>query len=272
MARHGSVEVTIPKILSALPANWRDQIASKALSPIASGMSGAQVFRVSGDGEDDQYLKFGTDDNAIHLRNEIERTEWLGSMGVRVPKTIMRFDKPNVSVWLMTSLGSYTVEDARAENWKVTVSTIAHAFAAIHSLPAENCPFDETRNVRLHRALSLVQQGKIDPTQFDARNAGLTSHDIYRRLESAVPIQEDIVVVHGDATLSNLVVGRDGSIGFVDCGTSGRADRYVDLSLLIDQMQAKFGAEAKNVFISKYMQMDWDRSKADFYRDLYELF
>src|SRR5689334_2850122 len=29
---------------------------------------------------------------------------------------------------------------------------------------------------------------------------------------------EDIVVVHGDATLANLLIDRDGGVGFVDCG------------------------------------------------------
>jgi len=139
-------------------------------------------------------------------------------------------------------------------------------------LRVENCPFDHSLPLRLARARELVQSGDVDPADFDERNAGVTPVDLYYRLEGSAPRYEDLVVTHGDATFSNLIVGRDGQIGFIDCSHSGRADRYVDLALLLAEIKTRFGAEAGRAFFETYGPLDWDEKKDLFYLDLYELF
>jgi aminoglycoside 3'-phosphotransferase-2 len=139
-------------------------------------------------------------------------------MGVRVPEVVRQFDSRDSFAMTMATLGGRSAEHARARDETAVVRAIALAFAALHALPIGACPFDETLTVRLARAHDHIRQGAIDATQFDARNAGVTPEALYRRLEASVPTQEDCVVAHGDATLSNLIVGNDGEIGFIDCG------------------------------------------------------
>lgn len=258
--------------LRVLPAEWRARMAEHEIVPVTSGMSGAHVFRVLERQAGDQYLKIATGADAHHLRREAERTKWLAVMGVRVPEVVAQFDGTDVFAMTMTALSGRSAARAGSDDWRPDVRAIARALAALHALPTKTCPFDESLNVRLARAHELVRRGAIDASQFDARNMGLSPEALFERLEANIPASEDFVVVHGDATLSNLIVGHDGAIGFIDCGSCGKSDRYVDLALLVGELAEQFGDEARNLFLDAYGGSSWDEGKAAFYGDLYELF
>ncbi len=247
-------------------------VAERELVPMTSGMSGAYVYCVLGHQSGDQYLKIAAGTCVDHLRREVERTKWLAVMGIRVPEVVEQFDGTDVFAMTMTALGDRSAECTSRNDWQLDVRAMARAFAALHALPTNACPFDETLNVRLARARELVRRGAIDATQFDARNMGLSPEAMFERLEASVPASEYLVVVHGDATLSNLIVGHDGSIGFIDCGNCGKADSYVDLALLVGELADRFGDEARNLFLDAYGGSPWDERKSAFFRDLYELF
>jgi len=257
--------------LGALPASFRARLAAWTVIPVTAGMSGASVFRVIGEKGRCEYLKIGTGAVADLLRREVDRTAWLASVGVRVPQVVARFDDKDLVAVAMSSLGDRTAEDIPT-NWKPAVIRIARTLARLHALPVRTCPFDETLDVRLTRARAAVRAGEIDPGDFAERNVGVTPEDLYARLKAGVPESEDVVVTHGDATLSNLILGADGQVGFVDCSHCGRADRYVDLAVLVGELEEWFGAEARDTFIGAYGDARWDARKAAFYRDLYELF
>jgi aminoglycoside 3'-phosphotransferase-2 len=258
--------------LNVLPAEWRVKMAEHELVPVTSGESGACVFRILDAAAGDRFLKIAMGVGGDHLRREVERTEWLASAGIRVPKVLLRFDRTAAFAVTMAALDGQSAACTGAENWRPVVRAIAYAFAAIHALPVNACPFDETLSLRLARAHDLVRRGEIDSSQFDARNAAVAPEDLYERLRASIPEQEDGVVIHGDATLSNLIFANDGKIGFVDCGNCGRADRYVDLAPLVSELADRFGPEARSVFLRTYGKLEWDDGKAEFYRDLYELF
>src|SRR5262249_43163425 len=138
-------------------------------------------------------------------------------------------------------------------------------------LPAAECPFNESLDIRLARARLAIARGEIDESHFASRNRDRTPEDLYQALAVDRPA-EDLVVAHGDLTLSNMVVGTDGSVGFVDCGHAGRADRYLDLGVLAAEIVDQFGSDGPAVFARAYGAKNWDRGKAAYYSDLYELF
>jgi aminoglycoside phosphotransferase len=259
-------------VLGTLPPSWRARLAGNTIIPVTAGMSGAAVFRVVGGQGIDQYLKIGTGSVADLVTREIERTEWLASAGIRVPLILERFTGEQVVAVAMTALDGQTAEHVEQADWQFAVTAIAQAFAHLHSLALTTCPFDETLDIRLARARQLVRTGAIDPASFDERNAGVTPEDLYDRLAASLPLPEDCVVTHGDATLSNLILGSDGQIGVVDCSHCGRADRYVDLALLVGELDDRFGTRAGQAFTEAYGGLRWDARKAEYYRDLYELF
>ena len=116
-----------------------------------------------------------------------------------------------------------------------------------------------------------MNAGDIDPGEFADRNAGTDPAALLARLAATLP-PEDLVVVHGDATLSNLIAGDDGSVGFVDCGHAGCGDRYLDLAVLGDDIRENFGPAAAARFAKAYGAQPWDSAKAAYFLDLYELF
>jgi aminoglycoside phosphotransferase len=254
-----------------LPPEWRAYLRRRRLTPVSTGMSGAGLWRIeAGEGEDAQWLKLGTGEIfAGELRAEAERTLWLGAQNICVPRIFRAFDRDAFAAVLMSDLPGTSGEEAAVRH----IPALARAFRQLHSLPVDPCPFDETLNVRLERARRSVEAGGIDPEKFFARNARLTPAQLYARLEQQRPPgPEDLVVVHGDAWLSNVIIGRDGNIGFVDCGRSGRGDRYVDLAVLYDSFAELFGEDAARTFMREYGIREPDRGKLQFFRDLYELF
>ena len=258
--------------LAALPSKWRERLARKTIVPIITGMSGVSVFHLNGSGGAGEYLKIGIGRFADLVHHEVTRTKWLASVGIRVPDIIARLLENDLAAALMTDLGSQTADNIGSSGWQATVAQIGREFARLHSIAVKACPFDEGLSVRLARAGEMVRAGLIDPAHFDERNRGLTPGALYDRLVASVPEHEDLVLVHGDADLSNLILSKDGQVGFVDCGNAGKADRYVDLAVLTAGLEERFGAEALGAFSQGYGHLPWDSKKTDFYLDLYELF
>jgi aminoglycoside 3'-phosphotransferase II len=259
-----------PTEFAELPDEWRADLRQRRLTPVSTGMSGAGLWRIeASDQEDAQYLKLGSGEMASEVRAEAERTAWLHAQGVCVPRILRTFGRDDFAAVLMSDLAGTSGEEAAVR----PIPAIARAFRQLHSLPVEQCPFDETLNVRLDRARRSVEAGGIEAENFFARNAHLKPGELYARLEQQRPPDpEDFVVIHGDAWLSNVIIGRDEKICFLDCGRSGRGDRYVDLAVLYDSFAELFGEEAARTFLREYGIRKPDFGKLQFFRDLYELF
>ncbi len=260
-----------PSELAELPAAWQEYLRRRQLTPVSTGMGGARVWQIAGNDVDDgQYLKLGSGKAANDLRAEAERTIWLGSRNICVPRIIDEFHLDDFAAVITSALPGITGDQQQAIQH---LPLLAKAFRELHSLPVDECPFDETTRVRLARARLAVESGTIDVGQFAARNAATTAAQLYARLENEPPFDEDeLVVVHGDAWLSNIIIDRNGRVGFVDCGNSGRGDRYLDLAVLLESFTDIFGEEAAATFIRAYGVEAPNCRKLGFFRDLYELF
>jgi aminoglycoside 3'-phosphotransferase II len=257
--------------LSSLPGTWKDALRRFRIEPIDRGMSEAQLFRLNDGTASEFYLKILSGDELPGFRSEVERTRWLAARGVRVPSFLRVFEDSSIGACLMTALSGRHPQEIQKPILE-TIRDLAEGLFALHSLPAIDCPFDETVTARLARARRMIRRGLIDPECFDERNQGLAPETIYARLLRSIPKHEDLVVVHGDTTFDNLLIDDDGQIGFVDCGRAGRGDRYVDLSTIITDIQEYFGPDWTDRFAISYNEIKLDMSKLTFFSDLYELF
>lgn len=263
-------QLRFENVIELLPPDWRAALAGDQVEPIL-GMGGALVFRLLDSAGGCRYLKLASGRGAQLLMQEMARTEWLSSHHMSVPRFLLKTCTQRVSAVLMTAVpGRHLTLDT--DDLLGGVHTIGRGLARLHALPSANCPFDETPQTRLERAREAIEQNLLDASQFDDRNSGVTPSTLYRRLGGAIPARDDIVVVHGDATLSNMLIGLDGELGFIDCGHSGRSDRYVDLAVIEAELLAEFGRDAAECFNDAYGIRQWDDQKAAFFRDLYELF
>ena len=251
------------------PDDW-EELANAEFQKLATGLSEAVVFRVTAGGQPPRYLKIARDKAAVALRQEIARTNWLAHRHVRVPTILRVEDKTAETILLMEAVPGFSAQDSPIAAANL-IAALALALARLHALPVAECPFDESIAARLSRASAAIAAGEVDPDAFDPRNWGTDPADLLARLALNRPA-EDIVVVHGDATLSNIIVDSDGTVGFIDCGNAGRADRYTDLAVLYADISDHYGAEAAQRFSRIYSPAGWDGAKARFFADLYELF
>lgn len=229
-------------------------------------MSDAAVYRVGAD----RYLKIAEGEAAAALRDEIERTRWLSGQGVRVPDILRVHDGGDAAAFLMRAINGVSAADSALAP-DVIATAAGRALAALHALPAADCPFDESVDVRLARAERAIARGDIDTKEFAPRNRQILPAALLTRLAASKP-SEDVVVAHGDASLNNIIVGDNLKVGLVDCGHAGRGDRYLDLAVAADEIDECLGAAAVTRFMQSCGAMPWDRGKAAFFADLYELF
>ena len=254
------------RLLSVLPGAWRPALCRARIEQIETGMSDASVFRLGAS----HYLKIAQDAAARDLRAEVERTAWLGQQGVRVATAARVHDAGDVVAVMSEALAGSSADETELSA-EIVVPALARALSALHAVPAAHCPFDESIAVRLDRAGTLVASGEVDPRAFAPRNRDVAPAVLLERLRSAVP-REDVVVVHGDATLANMIVGNDLAVGFIDCGHAGRADPYTDLALVTEGLAERFGAATADCFLGAYGRAALDQRTAGYFLDLYELF
>jgi aminoglycoside phosphotransferase len=153
------------------------------------------------------------------------------------------------------------------------VAHLARGLRGLHALSVGDCPFDETIAARLMRARTMIEQGSIDGGEFAERNRGRSPQQIYEQLmANASRVEEDIVLVHGDAKFDNLLVDGDGRLGFIDCGHCGRGDSYLDLEAITSDIAEYFGPPWTAHFATCYGEQTLDAAKLRFFSDLYELF
>lgn len=262
------------ELLAALPQSWRRKLDGFRFQSVKLGMSDAQIFRLRGAKSSELptlYLKAARPDDLAEFRDEIERTRWLRAQTVRVPDILDAFDDGRLGVALMTALPGSHPHEAEMPVAEI-VAHLARGFRALHAISAVECPFDESTTARLVRARAMIAEGRVDPDEFDERNLGRSPLEIYETLAADAPrIVNDIVLVHGDATFANLLIDGGGNLGFIDCGHSGRGDRYLDLEAVTSDIDEHFGPRWVEPFARHY-GIALDAAKLRFFDDLYELF
>jgi aminoglycoside 3'-phosphotransferase II len=233
-------------------------------------MSEARVWRLDGEHAEPRYFKVAKGAAKAQLRREIERTLWLASRKVRVPTILRTHEDADFVALLSDAVPGVVATDADLSP-ALLAAAIGRGLAELHALAVAECPFDETLRIRLARARRLIRQGKIETNDFEDRNRHLAPQALLERLCAQRP-DEKLVVAHGDATLSNMLVDQDATLGFVDCGHCGKADRYLDLAIAAQEIAENFGGNEARIFVKAYGEMTWDNEKARFFSDLYELF
>jgi aminoglycoside 3'-phosphotransferase II len=256
-------------VLSLLPTRWQRELRDCPIQRVQRGKSGAQLFRFRDSRCGELYLKVAEPNDPV-LRAELERTRWLMKAGASVPEVLWS-DGRSAAV-LMTALPGSHPEQQLRQPVAAIVDQLARGLHALHAIPIADCSFDETTATRLALARQMIAQGQIHSENFDERNRRIAPIALYRRLVATMPqLPPDLVVVHGDATFDNILIDDEGHVGFIDCGRSGRGDRYLDLEAMTSDIEDHFGSQWIEPFARCY-GITLDLGKLRFFDDLYELF
>lgn len=221
------------------------------LSDDHEGQSGG-VVRVNGT----HWLKRGAE-----ARAEVERYRWLTRQGMPVPEIVV-FE---ADVLVLADAGVPSLASAQVDS---PGTLMGETLRRLHALPVADCPFDSRLETMLTWARRLVADGLVDTEDFDDDNLGRTPESVLAQLIAERPAVEDLVVVHGDYTPSNVLVGGI----LIDIGRLGVADRYKDVALAVRDLGDDFGPGEVEAFRTAYGLDDPDPVRLEYYRLLDELF
>jgi aminoglycoside 3'-phosphotransferase-2 len=242
-----------------------------AVQPVDHGKSGAQVLRL--DGAAPAILKAvpATDDGAVaSLAREAQAMTWLAGRA-RTPRTYWSGELKGWRVLLTERLPGRSASHLPAAEAEGALARVAGALAALHAKPLADCPFDQRLSTKLAAAHTRLDAGLITPEDFDGRNRGQDPKAMFRRLEARIPLSEDLVLTHGDASLPNFIVPSEGQVGLVDLALFGVADRWHDLALFLRSSARNFPqVDAVAILKASYPLARIDQRRREFYRLLDE--
>lgn len=257
-----------------LPHDLQALLAGGTWQTIASGFSGAQVFRIVRPHAPACYLKVATPPLEEELLAEKERLEWLQGR-LPVPEVIA-FSTDGRRAYLLLSEvpGLESYNEAFAQDITTVVRLLAEGLQLIHQVEIVHCPFDQRLTSKMAQARQRVQAGLVDVSDFDEQRKGMGADELFELLVASRPDVEEVVFTHGDYCLPNILIDPSAAriSGFIDWGRAGIADRYQDLALAARSLTYNFGPGWEPLLWESYGLQTVDRARIEFYQMLDEFF
>lgn len=256
--------------LQTLPTKLQRLLSSANQITDVSGRSPAKTYRLVG--PETFFLKVEPVAPFDGLKPEVDALRWLRER-LPAPEVLFYERTGGTDYLLMRSLSGLPASDVV---WKADpkrlATTLGEALRRLHNLDPLTCPFDQRTNVKLHDASESVRLGLVEPGDFDDDNAGRPPEMILEQLYAEQPAHDDLVVVHGDFCLDNLLLHNWALSGFIDVGSLGVGDRYQDLALGLRELVSELETNAYNaIFLLAYGLTTIDEHKLHYFRLLDEL-
>lgn len=244
-----------------LPASIAFFVGDQPMRAESVGRSNARVWQIG-----KFYLKVGTTDE---VADEAARLRWFAG---RVPvPSVIAYERVGDERYLFTQAIDGVPAHAVTEQRLDTVRALADGLRLLHSLDAGACPFDARLDTVMARARANALAGRVDETDFDDARLGRSALDLLGELEATRPLNEDLVVTHGDYCLPNVILRNGVVAGFVDVGRAGVADRHQDFACAAHSIAYNYGTQFVGPFFKAY-GMTPDPLRIAFYQLLDEFF
>lgn len=242
--------------------------------PVQQGESGDLVYRRS---DNLAYAKIATGYRTLSLTAEKDRLIWLADKDFPTPKVLDWQEKETGHCMLISTIPGIPASELTATQLATAWPSIARQMQALHQLPVSTCPFDRSLSLMFAQATDVVARGAVNPDFLRPEQQDIPAQTLLADLAASLPekrMQESVeqVVCHGDACLPNFMVDPTTlqCTGMIDLGRMGKADPYVDYTLLLanseetweqpDQLQTAYTS------LFRILQIDHpDTSRLDFY-------
>lgn len=262
----------------ALPRPVADLVADGEVVPVTVGRSDASTVRVVRPAGD-WFVKVRRTDAASRglettLADEAERLRWLADH-LSVPEVIAIGSDADHEWLVLTALpGSDATSLEHQFDPERLLQILGQALRRFHDMvPADGCPFDSTTDTDMARAAARVDAGLVDESDFEPLFAGMSASRLYELMAESRPGGDDeLVVIHGDYCVPNVIVDAGSVSGFVDLGRAGVGDRHRDLGIAARSVAHNFGGHAVPVFVDAYGLEQPDLARLDFFIMLDEFF
>lgn len=173
--------------------------------------------------------------NASSVR-EVEALRWLDKK-LPVPRIIEFAQENGFNYILMSRLeGAMACDCFHAENTDDLVAALADGLKKLWRIDISDCPLDSSLAQKLAQAKRNIKNGLVDADDFEPNTIGPDGFSdidaLYDYLLTHQP-DADLVFTHGDYCLPNLFIEKGKTVGFLDLGKAGIADRWQDIALCV---------------------------------------
>lgn len=184
---------------------------------------------------------------------EAARLRWLGPH-LPAPEVVVVSDDDGGGGWLVTATlpGRPAHRADHHPDAEVLVRAVGDALRRLHALPAAVCPFDAGWHRLDEEVAANLAAGRIDTSAFDQPFCRYGAERLVELWRQGRPTDDVPVVVHGDATLPNVLVDGSQLTGFVDVGRLGVGDRHLDLAVAHRSIHRNLGPAAVFAFYDAY--------------------
>jgi aminoglycoside 3'-phosphotransferase-2 len=261
-----------------IPIEIAAHLPGYAFVPVGIGESGAAVWRCTARKLPTRYLKVAPLDAKMHLDREDERLRWMHGRELLVPAVREYGCIDGYEYLLLEEIRGANAADSQWRGQSLEVATaLGTGLARLHRTNIVDCPFDERIARQIEDARVRVAAGRVREDELDESRIGRRADELLVDLLATVPADEDLVLVHGDFCLPNVILERvpSGAIevmGLVDCGRAGMADRYQDIALAIRSIDGNIGGESVAPFLRAYGLDVVRQDKVEFFILLDEFF
>ena len=193
-----------------MPECLHHLVASYAFERASLGQA-AETYRLVASDRPTRYLKIAPD-----LEREHERLRWAEEL-IPVPHLVAFAKHAQRDYLLLDELPGTPVAIATSISVADRVVHVARTLRELHAMSASSCPFDARVETRLVDAEANVRAGLVDESDFDSERVGRSAQSVFDELRVWPAFAEDLVVTHGDFTLSNILVH---PTGMLDLGAS----------------------------------------------------
>lgn len=256
---------------SDVPSAWKTDLTRYTWSTQTIGRSDAAVFRLEAGDRPPLFVKTEAATPFSELPAEAARLRWLGTNGIACPRVLGEVCDNERNWLLMTAIPGQDLASSSDLEPAQIVEIVADALRALHRLDVASCPFDRRLDRTIAEAGARTKAGIVDEADFDEARLGRAVQDVFGDLLQRRPDAEDLVVVHGDASLPNLLADARQFTGFIDCSRLGIADRHVDLAIASWSVQYNLGEAWVEPFLRHYGATT-DPERMDYYLLLDEFF
>ncbi|WP_196161291.1 APH(3') family aminoglycoside O-phosphotransferase [Reinekea sp. G2M2-21] len=241
------------------------------LVPVTSGRSNAAVYKCQAM-DAPCYLKMQPVTYPVSFSTQAGLLAWLNSK-LPVPNVIWVGQDTQTEYLLLSAIEGENGVDAMATTNKAELTRLlSEGLRAIHATGIEDCPVDQSVELKLRAAEQNMQLGLVDEADFDASRQGWPAEKVYEQMCRLLPFESDLVFGHGDYCLPNIILKNQSIAGFIDFDRGGISDRYNDLAIASRSIADNLGSECEALFFDVYGLRDPDWQKIKFFRMLDEFF
>lgn len=226
--------------------------------------SAAFVYHFTRAGDRGLYLKINAQPDVVGLRPEAEHMRFLAGK-LEVPTVIDYIEEQGRQYLLAKALpGQPAHLRSQHKDKEHLVHVLAEGLRRIHAVDARNCPFDRSVDALIERVESQLRKGYLG-REFLEEGGWQTADEALHWLDTHRPVGEDLVFLHGDYCLPNVLVEKGVLTGFVDWGYAGVGDRWIDIVACVHSVRRNLGEEWGAFFLKEYGVGEMDEVRETYY-------